>query len=314
MAAAPAHYIRTIHSSFSAAHPHSAAWAATSASSQYLNQFNHNHNSPANHNNIISQPPRPHHHHHQSQHGGYTSISTHNTHMYTHHLRDLTHGGAPVVGAGSAHRQQPQLQGGQHAHASYAPNGPRKPSADAQRSGSRRRSVSIRMPPTYKFDPFADEPVSAGAAAPASDSLNDAVSVSEQQQPTHTHTPAAPYTIHIPPAAASDIQMYTPPRPRPRPISTTLSPRAPSFTPAAGAVTPARSTSPTPNPQRSATPTPTPLPRAPPPNLSKVVASILLNRVHAVGKPMRRRMAMHTQGQGRDYVKSCLSSVVSVEA
>ena len=46
------------------------------------------------------------------------------------------------------------------------------------------------------------------------------------------------------------------------------------------------------------------------PNLSKIVAGILLNRVHAVGKPMRRRVL---PPKGQAYRKSCLSSVVSVE-
>ncbi|KAG5642848.1 hypothetical protein DXG03_002025 [Asterophora parasitica] len=43
---------------------------------------------------------------------------------------------------------------------------------------------------------------------------------------------------------------------------------------------------------------------------SRLVAGILLNRVHAVGKPMRRRSA----DGPREYVKSGLSSVVCVEA
>ncbi|KAG6816734.1 hypothetical protein H0H87_003434 [Tephrocybe sp. NHM501043] len=42
---------------------------------------------------------------------------------------------------------------------------------------------------------------------------------------------------------------------------------------------------------------------------SRLVAGILLNRVHAVGKPMRRR----SFDRPREYVKSGLSSVVSVE-
>ncbi|KAG5634263.1 hypothetical protein H0H81_002665, partial [Sphagnurus paluster] len=55
-------------------------------------------------------------------------------------------------------------------------------------------------------------------------------------------------------------------------------------------------------------------PPAPPPldrnARSRLVAGILLNRVHAVGKPMRRRC---TDGP-REYVKSGLSRVVCVEA
>ena len=49
---------------------------------------------------------------------------------------------------------------------------------------------------------------------------------------------------------------------------------------------------------------------------SKIVAGILLNRVHAVGKPMRHRMPVLPGS--KQYVKSGLSmnllSVVSVEA
>ncbi|TFK35475.1 hypothetical protein BDQ12DRAFT_611775 [Crucibulum laeve] len=45
---------------------------------------------------------------------------------------------------------------------------------------------------------------------------------------------------------------------------------------------------------------------------AKIVAGILLNRVHAVGKPMRRRPGMGSEP--RAYVKSGLSSVVSCEA
>jgi hypothetical protein len=45
---------------------------------------------------------------------------------------------------------------------------------------------------------------------------------------------------------------------------------------------------------------------------AKIVAGILLNRVHAVGKPMRRRPCL--TGEKREYVKSGLSRVVSVEA
>lgn len=43
---------------------------------------------------------------------------------------------------------------------------------------------------------------------------------------------------------------------------------------------------------------------------SKLVAGILLNRVHAVGKPMRGRCRM----EPKEYVKSRLSSVFSLEA
>ncbi|PPQ91929.1 hypothetical protein CVT25_000973 [Psilocybe cyanescens] len=298
--AAPVHYIRTIQTSFTAAHPHSssaAAWATASASSQYLNQFNHHHHHYNNNSNIISQPRAP------GAHGGYTSISTHNTHMYTHHLRDLAHSSV------SGPRQQSPLPSAQPGP--YIPQGHRKSitaSADASptpvRSApsaprSRRRSVSIRMPPTYKFDPFADEPIAPEpqmASSPSPAAVQTETAELDAPQPL-IHTREAPYTIQIPAAAQTDIQLYTPaPSPRspsPSYTSRALSPRAQSFTPM----------------QMQ-------MPKAPPPNLSKVVASILLNRVHAVGKPMRRRVAPSpaARGQGRDYVKSCLSSVISVEA
>ena len=44
------------------------------------------------------------------------------------------------------------------------------------------------------------------------------------------------------------------------------------------------------------------------PNVSKLVAAILLNRVHAVGKPMRRR------GGPTEYVRSSLSACVASAA
>ncbi|KAG6825004.1 hypothetical protein H0H92_005107 [Tricholoma furcatifolium] len=65
------------------------------------------------------------------------------------------------------------------------------------------------------------------------------------------------------------------------------------------------STPPSPPPQ------PQPQPKPFDPNArSRLVAGILLNRVHAVGKPMRRR----SFDGPKEYVKSGLSSVVSVEA
>jgi len=44
------------------------------------------------------------------------------------------------------------------------------------------------------------------------------------------------------------------------------------------------------------------------PNVSKLVAGILLNRMS--GKPLRRRPSF----EKKEYIRSCLSSVVSVEA
>jgi hypothetical protein len=52
--------------------------------------------------------------------------------------------------------------------------------------------------------------------------------------------------------------------------------------------------------------------QAPPDKItrSKLVAGILLNRVHAVGRPMRRRPG---ESQPREYVRSGLSTMVSLE-
>ncbi|RDB19408.1 hypothetical protein Hypma_013540 [Hypsizygus marmoreus] len=62
------------------------------------------------------------------------------------------------------------------------------------------------------------------------------------------------------------------------------------------------------------TPTTVHIPAAPPAfdrnARSRLVAGILLNRVHAVGRPMRRRFG----AEPREYVKSGLSRVVCVEA
>ncbi|KAG6872687.1 hypothetical protein C0995_007569 [Termitomyces sp. Mi166 len=75
--------------------------------------------------------------------------------------------------------------------------------------------------------------------------------------------------------------------------------------------------SPLPRPYPRTTPAslPAPIPLPPPPPVdpnarSRLVAGILLNRVHAVGRPMRRRSF---EGP-REYVKSGLSSVISVDA
>ncbi|KAG6884131.1 hypothetical protein C0993_001081 [Termitomyces sp. T159_Od127] len=76
---------------------------------------------------------------------------------------------------------------------------------------------------------------------------------------------------------------------------------------------PARHRPPPPPPPTLPAPAPAPPPAPAPidPNArSRLVAGILLNRVHAVGRPMRRR----SFDGPREYVKSGLSSVISVEA
>jgi hypothetical protein len=62
---------------------------------------------------------------------------------------------------------------------------------------------------------------------------------------------------------------------------------------------------------RSVAPTPAP-PKVDRNARAKLVAGILLNRIYAVGKPMRRRFC-NLGGAQKTYVKSGLSSVVSIE-
>ncbi|KAF8179646.1 hypothetical protein BJ912DRAFT_640460 [Pholiota molesta] len=321
MATTPAHYIRTIHTSFTAAHPRNSpsAWASAAASPRYTPTHTPTQKDKDTHlqqhqplQNATQfnqyQHPAPQHPQYTPQAG--VSINTHNQHTYTHHLYAL-HGGYPPYPAGAGQGQ-----------------GLRKGAAGA--GGGRRRSVSIRMPPTYgphrgrpapayKFDPFADDegavPVPASVTSPLTGGTqaNRAASQMAEEQPLQRNVKAsAPYTIHIPAAQPTEIQQYTPPPASPRPAARTAALR--SLMPING---PLPGTAPTTTtaapPQRSAA--------APPkqaqatPNLSKIVAGILLNRVHAVGKPMRRRVLPHQSGDGeKGYRKSCLSSVVSVEA
>jgi hypothetical protein len=110
-----------------------------------------------------------------------------------------------------------------------------------------------------------------------------------------SYHPPLPYTIHIPAAAPADIQRH---RRRHQDDYVRRSYRAP--------------------------PTAVPVVLAPPPPppkstasalrereaRSKIVAGILLNRVHAVGKPIRRRAS----DTPRPYVPSGLSTCVSIEA
>jgi hypothetical protein len=91
------------------------------------------------------------------------------------------------------------------------------------------------------------------------------------------------------------------------------------------AIPPALSRPPPPPPPRAPSPSLRSSPSPPParrpllsgpgalggPNVSKLVAGILLNRMSA-GKPLRRRVPSF--GEKKAYVRSCLSSVVSVEA
>ncbi|KDR82268.1 hypothetical protein GALMADRAFT_135626 [Galerina marginata CBS 339.88] len=344
--AAPATYIRTIQTSFTAAQSHSSSAWASAATASALNHHHHNLHHTANVSPALSlslnlpqvplnQPRHSHSHSHSHHHqtayaasqGGFNhtpiqSINTHNTHMYTHHLRDLTHSPQPrQQPAGAAQLHGPPLgmvltQQGQYVPQSAAPKKSALPPMPTRAPPSppphtRRRSGAIRMPPSYKFDPFADEPLSppapfSAAEKPvsimASESLPELEAEAEVDIASAGPTPTQPYTIHIPAAAPTDIQRYTPARPLTPSAQRSLSPRAASFTPSGSRPSTPLSSSPM---QHS----------FPSPNLSKIVAGILLNRVHA-NKPMRRRVApAYAAGRGgKQYVKSCLSSVVSVEA
>ncbi|KAF9554266.1 hypothetical protein CPC08DRAFT_194662 [Agrocybe pediades] len=405
--AAPAtahHYIRTIHTSFtnaashqihssthhqtsSSAHAAAAAWASTN--------LNHHFNV-----DNYGSRPRSSSSYHAAQQAAYStpkptpqaqqniSISTHNAHMYAHHLRDLTNSGTGVVAGGKQVASQAPSLGmagmgmggmglGMGQTNQVAPQ--RSPSpitlSNGQMRTTRKRSSSIRSraPPAYnprpRFDPFADErELSIGgendtpsvivkpsaSAHPTTTAVEDQLALASANSNRNLNHP---YTIQIPAANQSEIQRYTlpplsprrsPPAPQtrsrvlahgrdqdfpvsapvaPAPVSISrpLSPTAPEFTPSrspsppkslsssapvsrAGSPPPvaptSRSVSPAPAIQR-----PHPLPA---PNLSKIVAGILLNRVHAVGKPMRRRVYAATPagcvGQGqKGYVRSGLS-------
>ncbi|KIM49890.1 hypothetical protein M413DRAFT_6715 [Hebeloma cylindrosporum] len=328
MATAPSHYIRTIHTPFTAAS--SSAWATASRGSQTLNHHHHNHLSNINALNNLGHPLQGQFAYARTERDGpnYSpSINSHNSHFYTQHLQSLSY---PPHHNNNVH----QLSNGQYVSISPKVAGLRKNAASSgltstantvshgpsgAAGGGRRRSASIRVPPpsfvpthapppqTYKFDPFGDEPLSSSSETSvmplSSGSQANRISSSEAPAEPETTRGSAPYTIHIPPAQPIEIQRYSSPPRSPRPASRALPPKAASLI-SLGPISPPRSSPPpadviVPRQQSSGGP-----------NLSKIVAGILLNRVHAVGKPMRRRVL--PKGQG--YRKSCLSSVVSVEA
>ena len=330
MAAAPSHYIRTIHTPFTAA---SSSWASASSvsrGSQTLNHHHHNHLSNITALNNLGHPLQGQFAYARAERDqpNYSpSINSHNSHFYTQHLQSLSY----VTPHHHHNNNVHQLSNGQYVSISPKAAGLRKNAASSTSStashgpsgagGGRRRSASIRVPPpsfvpthapppqTYKFDPFGDEPLSSAgspdtAVMPLSSGsqANRLPSTNEDIAEPEVRRGSAPYTIHIPPAQPIEIQRYSPPR-SPRPAARTLTPKAASLV-SLGPISPPRS---------SPAPADVIVPRQQSsggPNLSKIVAGILLNRVHAVGKPMRRRVL--AQGQG--YRKSCLSSVVSVEA
>lgn len=323
MATAPTHYIRTIHTPFTAAS--SSAWASARGSQS----LNHHHLSNITALNNLGHPLQGQFAYARTEPNYSPSINSHNSHFYTQHLQSLSY---PTShhhnsNANNVH----QLSNGQYVSISPKAAGLRKSTASGLTStashgpsgagGGRRRSASIRVPPpsfvpthapppqTYKFDPFGDEPLSVTSDAAetpvmplSSGSQANRISSNEDTAELEVGRGNVPYTIHIPPAQPIDIQRYSPPR-SPRPAPRTLTPKAAALV-SLGPISPPRSSPPpadviVPRQQTSGAP-----------NLSKIVAGILLNRVHAVGKPMRRRVL--PKGQG--YRKSCLSSVVSVEA
>ncbi|KAF5349684.1 hypothetical protein D9756_008811 [Leucocoprinus leucothites] len=259
------HYIRTIHTSFTAAHPHSSSAWATHASS--------------------------------------TSVAR--THTHANILLNLT----------STYNNLPQS-------AKYPP-GLQSPVVGRKRSASIRgmpASYAQRMQPQrVKFDPFAEDSSESSSIPPASSVLYN----------SHSRTPAArtsaarpaasiPYTIQIPPAGPADIQrlhqqqQHYRQQQQQQPYPRALSPQ------------PLRARQQQPAPQRATTPAPAVAapPAAPVPDAkvaakerdarSRIVAGILLNRVHAVGKPMRRRSP--SADQPKPYVPSGLSTCIALEA
>lgn len=270
------------------------------------------------------------------------SINSHNTHIYTHHLHNFN---SHHDRSYSHHLQHFHLQSaGMVGYSSESASpimtatatptmGRTRPASFANPSpsgaGGRRRSSSIRSrnpPPFIKFDPFADEP-----SGPEK-SLSSALAA----QPTSNNSAAAtttPYTIEIPPAGPTETQRYgaRSPHGSPRrfsfPANNTV---GGSFgggdihspVESRATILPALSRTPTPlvpSPSLRSSPSPPPPARQPlssgpgalgGPNVSKLVAGILLNRM-SVGKPMRRRVPSFDR---KEYVRSSLSSVVSVEA
>ena len=275
MAAAPAHYIRTIHTSFTAAHPHSStAWAnAAAVRSQHhltLTATINSHNSQLYHQHLQQQHNFQHHQQHQQQ---------------LHHLQ-------------ARKSSTTSLSGG-----SLGPS----PAG----AGGRRRAGAIRIaPPTnpssspyVKFDPFADEPLLA-PLVPSSqvNRISYITNPTYNNRDYHRQLPSissgsdsasSPLTIHIPAAAPTEIKRYSTSSSPTRRITNFTTTSNSTSTSGGGSTFLGGSTISTLNP-------------------SKIVAGILLNRVHAVGKPMRRRMPVLPGS--KQYVKSGLSSVVSVEA
>ena len=272
------------------------------------------------------------------------SINSHNTNIYTHHLHNFN---SHHDRSYSHHLQPFHLQSAGYSSEPASPimtvtttttMAKCRPASFANPSpsgaGGRRRSSSIRSrnpPPFIKFDPFADEP-----SGPEK-SLASALAAQPRTLSTSNSSAAAtttPYTIEIPPAGPTETQRYAvrSPHSSPRRFSFPANdyPVGGSFgggdihspIESRAAILPALSRTPpprAPSPSLRSSPSPPPPVRQPllsgpgalgGPNVSKLVAGILLNRM-SVGKPMRRRVPSFDR---KEYVKSSLSSVVSVEA
>lgn len=275
--AAPTHYIRTIHTSFTAAHPHSStAWAnaaAVRSPHHTLSASINSHNSQLYQQHLQQQHNYQHHHHQQHQ--------QHQQHL--HHLQARKSSTTSL--SGSSLGPSPAGAGGR------------------RRAGAIRLAAPSSNPsssPYVKFDPFADEPILAPLAPSSQVNRPSYIPNSTyNNRDYHRQLPsdsALPLTIHIPAAAPTEIKRYSTsslPNRRITNITSTTTSTSSSGGGGGGSTFLGGSTIPALNP-------------------SKIVAGILLNRVHAVGKPMRRRMPVLPGA--KQYVKSGLSSVVSVEA
>ena len=327
-------YIRSL--SFSAG-PHSSSSWASALSTAY--------NNPSS----LTPPALP-----SNNHLIYThhlqSFNSHHDRNYTQHLhlngdrdfsRERIYSTAPSSGAGGMRKTPPGLTG------TGAP-----PTHGRRRSASIRMAPAsyIKFDP-FADEPLVPNTTTTMASS-VTTPLTSSTQANQRAGAGATPASAAagPYTIQIPAAGPTEIQRYGgggSPSAAARRMAFAQTPAAQGSlvlgspqqgrvnggmgarTSSNGQGAPARliSTSRTsPPPSRAASPSPrqsspasrasspAPLASGPGalggPNVSKLVAGILLNRVHAVGKPMRRRIS----NPGKEYVRSCLSSVVSCEA
>ncbi|KAK2460713.1 hypothetical protein APHAL10511_007183 [Amanita phalloides] len=134
--------------------------------------------------------------------------------------------------------------------------------------------------PHNKFDPFADEnTIELVRPTPFQSSQPLRLSFQQSRPPLSLSSPSTP----SPPVSHSTVHNPWPPSPSPSTSGDAL-----------GTVNTTATSNPSNNREARA----------------RLVAGILLNRVHAVGKPMRRR---YFAGEPREYVKSRLSSVITAD-